>query len=80
MYPLTGRPVEGYRTKSVVSPSATEAEVLSTALLVSREEDRAALLSRFSATAAREIVYRSHQTEFVPHVHWQYGIGFRGPF
>jgi FAD:protein FMN transferase len=74
IYPLTGRPVEGYRTMSVVSPSTTEAEVLSTVLLVTREQDRAALLSRFSATAALEIVYHSHQTEFVPHVQWHYRI------
>ena len=72
--PHTGCPIEGYRTLSVASHSAIEAEVLSTALLVTREEDRAALLSGFSAISAVEIVYHSQNGDFVPHFQWHYGL------
>jgi len=72
--PHSGYPIEGYRTLSVASPSATEAEVLSTALLVAPKSERAALLARFSVISAVEIVYHSHNGEFVPRFEWQYGL------
>jgi thiamine biosynthesis lipoprotein len=72
--PHSGRPMEGYRTLSVVSPSGIEAEVLSTALLVAPAQDRAALISQFSAISAIEIVYHSREGEFVPRIEWTYGI------
>lgn len=71
--PRSGRPVEGYRTMSVASPSAIEAEVLSTALLVTPRQDRAELLSGFSIISAVEIVYHSSAGEFAPSIEWQYG-------
>jgi FAD:protein FMN transferase len=72
--PHTGCPIEGYRTLSVASHSAIEAEVLSTALLVTPEQERASLLSGFSAFSALEIVYQSQDGDFVPHFQWKYGI------
>ena len=72
--PRTGRPVEGYRTLSVASPSAIEAEILSTALLVIPERERAEVLSGFSQVSAIEIVYHSREGEFVPRIQWKYGI------
>ena len=72
--PRNGRPVEGYRTISVTSPSGIEAEVLSTALLVTPEQDRASLISQFQAISALEIVYHSREGEFVPRIQWTYGI------
>jgi len=72
--PHTGCPIDGYRTLSVASSSAVEAEVLSTALLVTPEEERAALLSGFSVISAVEIVYHSENEDFVPRFQWQYGF------
>lgn len=72
--PHTGRPIEGYRTMSVASPSATEAEVLSTALLVTPDQERGALLSRFSALEAVEIVYHPNEGNFIPSIHWRYEL------
>ncbi|MGD0520112.1 MAG: FAD:protein FMN transferase [Terracidiphilus sp.] len=72
--PRNGRPLEGYRTISVVSPSGIEAEVLSTALLVTPERDRAALISGFSTISAIEIVYRTNAGKFVPCIEWEYGL------
>jgi thiamine biosynthesis lipoprotein len=72
--PHSGRPIEGYRTVSVASPSGIEAEVLSTALLVTPERDRAALVSGFSTISAVEIVYHSNAGEFVPSIEWKYGF------
>lgn len=72
--PRSGRPLAGYRTISVVSPSGIEAEILSTALLVSPERDRAALISGFSAISAIEIVYRDNAGKFVPCIEWEYGL------
>ena len=71
--PRTGRPIEGYRTMSVASPSGVEAEVLSTALLVTPRHERVELLSGFSITSAVEIVYHSTSGEFAPEIEWQYG-------
>lgn len=72
--PGIGRPIEGYRTISVASPSGIEAEVLSTALLVTPACNRAMLLSGFSGISAVEIAYRSHNEDFVPEIEWQYGF------
>jgi thiamine biosynthesis lipoprotein len=72
--PHKGRPIEGYRTLSVASPSGIEAEVLSTALLVTPKLDRAALLSGFSAISAVEIVYHSNAGKFLPSIEWKYGF------
>jgi thiamine biosynthesis lipoprotein len=72
--PHNGRPIEGYRTMSVASPSGIEAEVLSTALLVTPERDRAALVSGFSTISAVEIVYHSNAGMFVPRIAWKYGL------
>jgi thiamine biosynthesis lipoprotein len=72
--PHSGRPLEGYRTISVVSPSGIEAEVLSTSLLVTPERERAALLSGFSTVSAIEIVYHENAGKFVPRIEWEYGI------
>jgi FAD:protein FMN transferase len=72
--PRSGRPIQGYRTMSVVAASGTEAEVLSTALLVTPEEERAAVLSGFSGISAVEIVYSSCAEEIVPQIDWHYGI------
>jgi len=72
--PGSGRPIEGYRTMSVASPSAMEAEVLSTALLVTPERERAALLSGFSRISAVEIVYQPHEGDFIPRIQWQYEL------
>lgn len=72
--PCSGRPIEGFRTMSVASPTATEAEVLSTALLVTPERDRAALLSGFSAISAVEIAYHPSEQDFGARIQWEYGL------
>lgn len=72
--PRSGRPIEGYRTLSVASPSGIEAEVLSTALLITPERDRDGLLSGFSAVSAVEIVYDSNVGQFAPRIEWKYGL------
>lgn len=74
IHPHTGRPIHGYRTLSVASPSAIEAEVLSTALLVTPEPDRQSLLSTFQNIAAVEIVYDSNAGQFTPRIAWSYGL------
>jgi thiamine biosynthesis lipoprotein len=70
--PRDGRPISGYRTMSVASPSATEAEVLSTALLVTPESERAEILSSYSGVSAIEIVYDSNGSDFTPRTQWRY--------
>ncbi len=72
--PCSGRPIEGFRTMSVAGPSATEAEVLSTALLVTPQRDRAALLSGFSAISTVEIAYYLSEQDFGARIQWQYGL------
>ena len=72
--PRSGRPIEGYRSMSVASPSGMDSEVLSTALLVTPERERAAILSGFSGVSAVEIVYDSSAAGFVPRIEWQYGF------
>lgn len=72
--PRNGRPIEGYRTMSVASPSGIEAEVLSTALLVTPAQDRPQLLSQFSNISAVETVYHSGAEDFAPNIEWKYGF------
>ncbi len=72
--PRSGRPIAGYRTMSVSAPTGAEAEVLSTALLVLPEPERAAVLSSFTGISAVEIVYRSGAEELVPRIQWHYGL------
>ncbi|HUV68767.1 MAG TPA: FAD:protein FMN transferase [Terracidiphilus sp.] len=72
--PRSGRPIEGYRTMSVASPSGIEAEVLSTALLVTPARDRQQLLSGFSCISAVETVYHSDAEDFAPNIEWKYGL------
>jgi thiamine biosynthesis lipoprotein len=72
--PRSGNPLPGYRTLSVASPSGTDAEVLSTALLVTPLQDRARILSTFPQTSAIEIIYDLNAEEFVPRIEWQYGF------
>jgi len=74
IHPRTGRPIQGYRTLSVASPSGIDAEVLSTALLVTPEPDREVLLSTFQNITAVEIVYDSNAGQFTPRIAWSYGL------
>jgi thiamine biosynthesis lipoprotein len=69
--PRDGRPIEGYRTLSVAAPSAVDAEVLSTALLVTAEAERAAILSGYPGVSGIEIVYEPHNN-FAPRIQWRY--------
>jgi len=72
--PRSGLPIEGYRTMSVAGPGGLEAEVLSTALLVTPERDRATMLSGFSSVSAVEIIYDSSAGKYVPRIEWKYGL------
>lgn len=72
--PHSGRPIEGYRTMSVAGPGGIEAEILSTALLVTPEQDRAAIISGFSGISALEVTYHRFEENLVPCVQWQYGL------
>ncbi len=60
----------GYRTVSVVSSSALDAEVLSTALTVIPEEERDSVLHSFESFQAVEFIYGdSHK----PKLSWSAG-------
>jgi len=72
--PQSGRPIDGYRTMSVAGASGIEAEVLSTALLVAPEQERAKVLSKFPGISAIEIAYNPSTEEHVPYIQWHYGI------
>ena len=74
IHPRSGRPIKGYRTLSVASPSGIEAEVLSTALLITPEQDRADILSGFAVVSAVEIVYDSDAGRFAPKIAWKFGL------
>jgi thiamine biosynthesis lipoprotein len=69
--PRDGRPIEGYRTMSVAAPSAIDAEVLSTALLVTPETERVEILSGYPGASAIEVVYEPHN-QFAPRIQWRY--------
>lgn len=70
--PRDGRPIAGYRTMSVASPNAADAEVLSTALLVTAEADRAEILKSYPNVSAIEVVYDSRGNDFAPRIQWRY--------
>jgi len=69
--PKSGRPVVGFRTVSVVSPSALEAEVLSTALTSIPENERDAVLDMFEDSQAVEFVYGGSRE---PVLSWSAGL------
>jgi len=69
--PRDGRPIEGYRTMSIAAPNAIDAEVLSTALLVTPEAERAEILAGYPGAPAIEIVYEPHNP-FTPRIQWRY--------
>ena len=69
--PRDGRPIAGYRTMSVAAPSAIDAEVLSTALLVMSEAERAEILAGYPGASAIEIVYEPYNN-FIPRIQWQH--------
>ena len=69
--PRDGCPIAGYRTMSVAAPSAIDAEVLSTALLVTPETERAEILTAYPDASALEIVYEPHNA-FAPRIQWRY--------
>lgn len=70
--PRDGRPIAGYRTMSVASPNAADAEVLSTALLVTPEAEREEILRSYPNVSAVEIVYESGGKDFAPRIQWRY--------
>jgi thiamine biosynthesis lipoprotein len=57
--PRSACPLQGYRTLSVAASCATEAEVLSTALLVLPAAERVAVLTRYPGACAIEFTYAS---------------------
>jgi len=58
--PATARPIPGYRTLSIATSSATEAEILSTALTVIPIQDRKKIIEKFpNVQAGIEIVYNN---------------------
>jgi FAD:protein FMN transferase len=69
--PRDGRPIAGYRTMSAASPSAADAEVLSTALLVTPVEERAEILAGYAGASAVEVVYEQRHNHFVPNIAWR---------
>ena len=70
--PRDGHPIAGHRTMSVASPNAADAEVLSTALLVTPEAGRAEILRSYPNVSAIEIVYDSSGEGFTPRIQWRY--------
>ena len=69
--PKSGKPVVGLRTVSVVSPSALDAEVLSTALTSIPEEERDGILHPFEDLRAVEFVYSGSRE---PVLSWSAGL------
>jgi thiamine biosynthesis lipoprotein len=57
LHPLSGEVISGPVHASVVSASAAEAEVLSTALLVATEKEKEGLMKEFPACRAIEVAY-----------------------
>lgn len=58
--PAAGRPIRGYRTLSVACRMAADAEVLSTALLVTPAERRPAVMAAYPGTEVVELDYPRH--------------------
>jgi thiamine biosynthesis lipoprotein len=69
--PKAGEPVAGFRTVSVVSPSALDAEVLSTALTSIPAEERDGVLDPFEDLQAVEFTYGDSQE---PVLSWSRGL------
>ncbi|MFC1640017.1 FAD:protein FMN transferase [Gemmatimonadota bacterium] len=69
--PKSGKPVVGYRTVSVVSPSALDAEVLSTALTAIPLEERDGISHVFEDLRAVEFVYSDSRE---PVLSWSAGL------
>ena len=70
--PRDGRPITGYRTLSATSPSATDAEVLSTALLVTPVNERPDVLSSYPGASGVEIVYEPRDDGFASRIAWHH--------
>lgn len=71
--PREGRPISGYRTMSVASASAIEAEVLSTALLAVPETERVEILLNYPGVSALEIIF-DPRDNFASRIHWRHEI------
>jgi FAD:protein FMN transferase len=61
VHPKTGRYPEKISTTSVVSKSAVDAEILSTALLLAGDEEKIQILEKLKPEQATEIVYNNNQ-------------------
>jgi FAD:protein FMN transferase len=70
--PRDGQPVTGHRTLSVACPSAVDAEVLSTALLVVPVAQRADLLRQYPGIQAVEIVYHPEPHGWTGRIEWHH--------
>jgi FAD:protein FMN transferase len=70
--PRDGQLITGPRTLSVACPSAVDAEVLSTALLVVPAPDRAALLDQYPGTQGVEIGYEPDDDGRTGRITWHY--------
>jgi FAD:protein FMN transferase len=70
--PHDGQLLTGPRTLSVACPSAVDAEVLSTALLVVPPPDRAALLRNYPETQAVEIGYDPDNNGWTGRITWRH--------
>jgi FAD:protein FMN transferase len=70
--PGDGQLIAGPRTLSVACPSAVDAEVLSTALLVVPAPDRAAMLDQYRGTQGVEIGYEPDDDGWTGRITWQY--------
>ncbi len=64
--PYTGYPVDDIRTLCVQSPGSVEAEILSTALIVSPEPVKQDILANFPECSAIEIVYHNKKPIITP--------------
>jgi thiamine biosynthesis lipoprotein len=70
--PGDGQLISGPRTLSVACPSAIDAEVLSTALLVVPVAQREDLLRRYPGTQAVEIVYEPYDNGWTGKMKWHH--------
>jgi thiamine biosynthesis lipoprotein len=63
VHPKTGKHPDKISTTSVVSKSAVDAEVLSTALLLAGDEEKIEILEKLKPEKATEIVYNNNQPD-----------------
>jgi thiamine biosynthesis lipoprotein len=70
--PRDGQLITGCRTLSVACPSAVDAEVLSTALLVTPASERTGVLQNYPEIRAVEIVYECENGGWAGSVAWQH--------